>query len=113
MAVAVFVDPGPGLDVVVAVPVLGDLQDEPMEAHRVVVADGALLLDAEDVVQVAGKRHEGLSRLLGRNGEAFVVLRQEGLGTVGPFLLIAVPPPPERPLQNARNRSRLRLAQLP
>ncbi len=54
MAVGVLVDPDLGLDVVAAVPVLGNLQGEPFVSHGVVAGDGALLLDAEDVVEVAG-----------------------------------------------------------
>ncbi len=63
MAVGVRVDPDLGLDVVTAVPVLGDLQGEPFVSHGVVVADSALLLDAKDVVEGAGKGHEGQDHL--------------------------------------------------
>ena len=56
MAVGVFVDPDPGLDVVVAVPVRGDLQDQPLVAHRVVIADDAVFLDTQDVCFRGGKQ---------------------------------------------------------
>ena len=51
LAVVIFVDPDLGPDVVVAVLVLGDLQDQALVAHGVVVGDAALLLDREDVGQ--------------------------------------------------------------
>ena len=51
--------PDPRLDVVVAMAVGRELQAEPAIAHGVVVGDGALLLDAEDVVERAGEGDEG------------------------------------------------------
>jgi hypothetical protein len=49
--IRVFIDPNPGLDVVMAVAILRDLQAEVLVSDRVVVADGALYLDAEDDYQ--------------------------------------------------------------
>ena len=58
-----------------------DLQDEAVEAHGVVVADGALLLGTEDVPPLLGSDgDEGRARLLGRRREAGVVIGDEGLG---------------------------------
>ena len=54
-AVGVLVDPDLGLDVMMAVAVGGDLQRPALVAHGVVVADGAVLVDAEDVVERAGE----------------------------------------------------------
>jgi hypothetical protein len=79
MAARVLVDPDLGLDVVVAVPDLGSFRGHPLVSRGVVASDGALALDAEDIVEVTGKRHEGWARLLGHNGEAFVVLGREAL----------------------------------
>ena len=45
--------PDRGLDVVAAVAVGGELEHPALVAHGVVVSDGALLLDAEDIVERA------------------------------------------------------------
>ena len=45
--------------IVMAVMILRDLQDTAVIAHRVIIAYGALLLNAQDVVQPCGKGHEG------------------------------------------------------
>ena len=48
-----------------------------MVAHGVVVADNALFLAAEDVLDLGqGRRHEGALGLFGRLGEAGVVVGQ-------------------------------------
>ena len=52
-AVGILVHPDRGLDVVAAVAVGGELEDPALVAHGVVVRDGALLLDAEDIVERA------------------------------------------------------------
>ena len=58
-----------------------DLRDEAVEAHGVVVADGALLLGTEDVPPLLGSDGgEGRARLLGRRREAGVAIGDEGLG---------------------------------
>src|SRR5437870_3151314 len=62
-----------------------DLQAEPFDADGVVVADDALALLRKDLVQIcSGVGNKGRARLLGRDGEAFVVswqvVRQEGVG---------------------------------
>ena len=58
-------------------------------AHGVVVSDGAVLVDAQDVVERAGEGDEGGALVLGRGGEAGVVLGQidlleEAVGLVDP-----------------------------
>ena len=69
--------------------VLGDLQNPTAIAHRVVVADHAILLDRQRVVEGAGgpthEGHEGRALGFGRHGEAGVVTRhvvtaQEAIG---------------------------------
>ena len=56
-----------------------DLQAQPAVAHGVVVADDALCVDAEDVVEGACEGHEGGALVLGRGREAGVVERQVDL----------------------------------
>jgi hypothetical protein len=52
------------LDVVTGIPIRWDLPRDPIEAHAVVMAYGALILLAEDVVQSApDPRHEGRTLL--------------------------------------------------
>ena len=82
--------PDPCLDVVVAVSIGWDLQAQPAVAHGVVVADGALCVDAEDLVQRACEGDEGGPFGFGRGCKAGVVERQVdlfeeavGLGHVG------------------------------
>ena len=48
-AIGVFVDPDAGLDVMMAVAVLWDLQHQCAVAHRVVIADDAVLVNAEGI----------------------------------------------------------------
>ena len=63
------------LDVVVAMAVGRDLQAQALVAHRVVVADDAVVLPAEDIRQIAGEGDEGRAGVFGRPGEAAVVGR--------------------------------------
>src|SRR5271154_5860970 len=58
-AVPVFEDPDGALGEVMAVPVGRDLQAPPLVADGVVQAGDALLLDAQDVVELADERNEG------------------------------------------------------
>ena len=57
-AIRVFVDPDARLDVVMAVAILWNLQHPVAIAHGIVIADDAILVDAEDVPQVTGEGHE-------------------------------------------------------
>ena len=80
--------PDLGLDVVAAVAVGRELQAESAIAHGVVVGDGALCVDAEDVER-AREGHEGGALGLGRHLEAGVVLGQidlleEAVGLLDP-----------------------------
>jgi hypothetical protein len=78
--VGIFVDPHARLDEVPAVALLGDLQNPAVVAHGVVVADDALRLHAQDVVERPHEGHEGAA-LLGRgDGKAGVVQRPVSLG---------------------------------
>ena len=85
-AVRVEVDFDPRLDEVWAQRTFRDLQLEPIEGNAIVVADLALLLDAQDLVEVdARDRNEGRARLGLRRGEARIVggqidLAEEGVG---------------------------------
>ena len=65
-AVGILVHPDRGLDVVAAMAVGGELQEPALVAHGVVVSDGALLLDAEDIVERACEGDEGRAFDLGR-----------------------------------------------
>src|SRR5690606_27088624 len=69
-----------GLDEVIAVRLLRDLEAESAIAHAVVVADHALGLQAEDLGEVAGEGHERAAWLGGGDGEAPVVLGDIALG---------------------------------
>ena len=81
MAVGVLVHPDPRLDEVMADRARRDLQDQALVAHGVVVADGALLVDAQDVeVSPRGVGHEGRAKLFRGDREAGVVGRQIELG---------------------------------
>ncbi len=82
-AVGIVVDPHLGLDEVVSVGVLRDLQTETALAHAVVVAHGARLVDAQDVAPGAGAiSDEGRAGVLGGDREARVVRRQIDLGEI-------------------------------
>ena len=85
IAAGVLMHPDPSFDVVMTMPVFWDLQDQTLLAPGVVLAAGAVLLNAENVFRVAGERHEGPSRLLYHDGKALVMGGQESLGqkTVG------------------------------
>jgi len=74
-SVWILVHPDPCLDVVVAMAVGRDLRAQPAVAHRIVVADDALCVDAEDLVEGACEGHEGGALALGREREAGVVDR--------------------------------------
>src|SRR2546428_4503376 len=59
---------------------LVELQTHLPEDHRVVLADGALLLVAEDLIQVdLAQRHESRSSLPWGMGKGLVVTRHEAL----------------------------------
>ena len=58
-AIGVFVDPDLRLDEVMAVPVRRDLQNQPLVAHRVVVADDTVFLHAQRIPDIPRKRHKG------------------------------------------------------
>ncbi len=60
----------------------GDLQDASCISDGVVVCDGALFLDAEDVVDLSGldKGREGAVLEFGRCGEAPVVVGPVAIG---------------------------------
>ena len=62
-----------------AVAIGRDLQRAVLVAHGVVARDDAVLLGAEDVLERAGKSHEGRAGVRGRAGEAGVVRRPEEL----------------------------------
>ena len=72
-AVGILVHPDPGLDVVAAMAGGGICRAQRV-AHGVVVADGALLLDAEDIVERACEGTKAEPFDLGREREAGVVL---------------------------------------
>jgi len=73
-ALGVFVHLNPHLDEMPAMALLGDLQYPPLVAHGVVIADDALMANAQDVAQGAEERHEG-GPLFGRaDRKAAVVL---------------------------------------
>ena len=83
-AVGIEVDFDPRLDEMRAHRAFRDLQFQPPERHAVVVADLALLLDAEDVVEIdPGDRGEGGARLSLRRSEARIVLRKIDLAEEG------------------------------
>ena len=74
-AIRVLVNSHCRLDVVVTVAVGGDLQDAVLIAHRIVVADDPLLLNAEDIREEAGERHERRAGILGSAGERGIMAR--------------------------------------
>ena len=81
-AVRVLVDPDVCLDVVGPVGSGGDLEGSLAVAHGVVVCDGALCMQAEDVVDLVGpgEGDEGAVVELGGDREAAVVIGQVGPG---------------------------------
>ena len=85
-AVRIKVDFDPRLDEVRPHRAFRDLQFERPKRHAVVVADLALLLHAQDLVEIdAGNGREGSAFACGRDGEAGIVRRQvdgadEGVG---------------------------------
>ena len=87
-AVGVEVDFDPRLDEVWAQGTFRDLKLEPKEGHAFLVADRALLLDAQDLVEInARDRNEGRARLGRRRGEARIVggqidVAKEGVGSL-------------------------------
>src|SRR3990172_5563516 len=69
-ATAVAVYPYLGLDVVCSVPIGGDLQDQPLEVHAVIVGHGALELLAQDLLEMAAdERYKGAAGLGGDYGK--------------------------------------------
>ena len=81
-SVGIFMHADPCLDVMGPGGSGGDLQDPIAVSHGVVVCDGALCLDAEDVVDLAGvdERHEGVVLEFGLGGETPVAVGQVGVG---------------------------------
>jgi len=78
--VGILVNPDDGFDEVWPEAALRQLQGHPAPFDRVVVADGALLLNAEDLGLGAGAiEQEAGAFLLGSNGEGGVVLPDVGL----------------------------------
>ena len=65
--------------IVMAVMILRDLKDTAVIAHRVIIAYGALLLNAQNVIQSGGKGHEGRAFLLGLDGETRIMAGQKAL----------------------------------
>ena len=61
MAVGIFMHPHARLDVVMAVAVGWDLQAQALVAHGVVIADDALLLNAQDVASEPAKGTKALA----------------------------------------------------
>src|SRR4029077_13996299 len=74
-AIRVFVHTHGRLDEVMPVALLGNLKHTVLVAHRVVLPDHTLLLDAQDVGQRPHVGHEGRSVLGGLDRKARVVLR--------------------------------------
>ena len=68
-----------GLDVMMAMAVLRDLQHQVAVMHRFVIADNAVLLNPEDVTQIAGEEHKCTVVAHKLNGKVGVVVRQEHL----------------------------------
>ena len=69
-AVGVLVHPYGCLDVMASVAIGRDLQNPPLIADGIVVADDPFLLDAEDVGEGAAERYERRAGLFRRPGEA-------------------------------------------
>lgn len=68
-SIGIAMDAHLGLDVVAAVPVGRNLQDQAFETHAVVLADRALVLFAQQLIQVPTQEgHEGRTLFPGADG---------------------------------------------
>jgi hypothetical protein len=118
-AVGIDVDLDPRLDEMRAHWAFGDLELERPVGDAIVLADLALLLDAQDLVEIDARNGREGRALAGRiDGEAGVVLRQvdvrdEGVGRLDvgdggelEFLWQPVLQRPERPLRSASGKGR-------
>ena len=118
-AVGIDVDLDPRLDEMRAHWAFGDLELERPVGDAIVLADLALLLDAQDLVQIDARNGREGRALAGRiDGEAGVVLRQvdvldEGVGRLDvgdggelEFLRQPVLQRPERPFRSASGKGR-------
>ena len=77
-------DPHSDPDVVIAVAVLRDLKDKPIEPDTVVVAHSAFALFTEDIPNGGtGPRDEHAGRLLRGQGKLFIVGPQIGGSDIG------------------------------
>ena len=85
VAVGIFVHPDLRLDVVVAVAIGRDLQRAVLVAHGVVARDDAVLLGAEDVLERAGKSHEGRA---GVRGDQLDAELRQGPADLGRVVLV-------------------------
>lgn len=65
------------LDVVPPVRLLGDLQHAPLIADAIIVAHDPLLLDAEDIFEIAHKGQEGASLFFRLNPKFLAYRRRE------------------------------------
>ena len=65
--------------IVMAVMVLQDLQDTAVIAHRVIIAHGAVLLNAQNIVQSGGKGDESRAFFLGLDDKTGVMARQKAV----------------------------------
>src|SRR5512143_1931368 len=82
-AVGVSVHPYPHLDVVAAVLIPGDLKDEAVEPDTVVVADGTLILFAEDILEGrSGPGHKHAEGLLRGKGKLSIIGGQIDAGKI-------------------------------
>ena len=98
-AVGVDVDLDPRLDEVGPHQAFGDLQFQRPVGHAIVVSDLALLLNAQDLVEIdAGDRGEARARLSRRDREARIVGGQIDLADEGRW------PPRSRLCRRARAR---------
>ena len=81
-SVQVFMDLDDGLDVMVSMDLLGDLEAETVVADAIVTTDNAVLLDAEDLGEIAEEGDKG-GAFLGRfDGEGGVVGRNKAFDQV-------------------------------
>ena len=65
--------------IVMAMMILGDLQDTAVIAYRVIIAHGAVLLNAQNIVQSGGKGHKGRAFLVGTDCKTSVMIGQKAV----------------------------------